>query len=71
MIRNVDLEKQVPARIILEVLSDYFPRDGYQSYRNEEGFGGHYVDVSNEEVLNVDKAVEDMIERAEADWRTQ
>lgn len=70
MIRNVDLDKQVPVRIILEVLDDYFPRDGYQSYRNEEGFGGHYVEVDNEDVLNVDKAVEVMVDRAESDWRS-
>lgn len=69
MIRNVDLDKQVSVKIILEVLDEYFPREGHKSFKNAEGFGGHYLDVDNEEILNVDRAVEDMIEKAESAWR--
>lgn len=69
MIRNVDLDKHVPVKIILEVLDGYFPRGSHKSFEIEEGFGGHYLDVDNEEILNVDRAVEDMVEKAESAWR--
>lgn len=69
MIRLGDLYTSIPLKVIQEVLEDYLPHKGetYFEYKNPEGFGGHYVD--NVEILDVEKALEEMLNRAGSSWK--
>lgn len=68
MIRNVDLDKPVPVKHILAVLEAYYPREQTKTFRNPEGFGGHY-EIDNEDIIDIELVVEQMIIRSEAAWR--
>lgn len=59
MIRNFEMDKMIPARVVLRVLEDHFPEGKRTEYSNPEGFGSHYI--PNEELINVVSVVQDMI----------
>lgn len=63
MIRNLDLVKEVPVSVILEVMEHYFPETLEVQYLNPEGFGKHYV--QDETVINTEEITQRMIDLAE------